>query len=379
MRYRHLFLGLLTANAASLLFFYGCDLKSGGDGTGSVPDTDSGFDSGLDAGVDADCPGVDRQTDKENCGACGHSCRGSTCNAGQCVPARFSAISNAGELAVGSAGIVVTTSTDPGRVVFVSLDGDAGSSPVASNESSPKGPSTDGTSICWANGNRVSCTAPDGGPIQATQAVFNGPNSTLIQGTYAYWLVNGNTELKRFPVDGGPTESIAVGDRTSPAPLGSRSLAFDGNRLVWLIRGTQTVYGAPLDGDGGLATTIAKVPSGTPNAVAVGQGAYFVAVEDSGSELGGIYRIPTEGGTATALFRQSLVSPSIAVEGTTVYYTNRANGSVYRFSIGDSVPDGGPAPFASGQASPTSVRTGPDGFLYWANDNADGGLMRVAK
>ncbi|WP_394846682.1 hypothetical protein LZC95_04345 [Pendulispora brunnea] len=380
MRYRHLFLGLLTANAASLLFFYGCDLKSGGDGNGPDPGSDSGIDTGVDAGPGSDCPGVNTQTDKENCGRCNHSCLGSECNAGQCVPKRFVSAPSPVDVALDDAGAAITIGTSPsGRVIYAPFAADGGFLQVVDDTSSPRGAATDGTSVCWANGGRISCRYQDGGTPRSTENDENGPKSTLILGDTVYWINNAPGDVRKFPLDGGTREVVAFGTGTTL----NNSLVVDGQRLVWVIGSSKSVVTAPLNGDGGAPTVIATVVVGTPSAVAVGTNDfYYVAVQNTASDLGGIYRVPktATGGPAELVVRQSLVEPSIAVDGEFVYYTNKTgDGAVYRFNVGDLLPDGGPPAFASGQASPASVRAGTDGFVYWTSNVADGGLMRVAK
>lgn len=64
--------------------------NGGGDGGGS--DGASGADGGGDAG--ATCV-ADLQTDKANCGRCGHDCGGGECNAGKCQPIQIGAVNGA--------------------------------------------------------------------------------------------------------------------------------------------------------------------------------------------------------------------------------------------------------------------------------------------
>ncbi|WP_394836249.1 hypothetical protein LVJ94_04985 [Pendulispora rubella] len=383
MRYRHLFLGLLTANAASLLFFYGCDLKSGGDGSDAGPTPDSSIDTGVDSGPGGECEGVDLQTDRENCGVCKRSCLGSACNAGQCVPTRFAAIANAGEFAVDDAGAVVVQVPPPngsdGDVYYASFSADGGTIRLVVGAELPLGPSTDGTSACWGNGGRVTCSSLDGGNSRSSATGENGPKSTLILGDTVYWINNGPGDIKKFPLAGGAKTVVASGGGIT----GSHSLVVDGTRLVWVVAPTKAVVTAPVDGDGGSPIVLGTIPAGTPNAVAVGTDHYYIAAQNaSASELGGIYRVAKNatGGPAELVMRQSLVDPSIVVVSDFVYYTNKVDeGAVYRFKVGDTPPDGGPPAFVSAQPSPKAVRAGADGFIYWTNSVADGGLMRVAK
>ncbi|WP_394821774.1 hypothetical protein [Pendulispora albinea] len=282
-------------------------------------------------------------------------------------------------------GAVVTNGLDVGGVYYVPFDGGGRVDTIASPQTGPQEPSSDGARVCWFIGNNtIQCTLHDGGSLVVANDNLGSPRSTAIVGGQAYWIANAASDLRRFPLDGSTNRATIVATYASNGFSGARSLVIDGSRFVWLVRDNKAIAAATLDGTlPAAATTVAKIPRVAPNAVAVGANAYYVVAEDLG-EMGGLYRAPKDGtgGDATPLVRQSLIEPTIAVDANYAYYTDRNGGTIYRFPLNATLPDGGtafPEAIAKGQGSPTGIGV-TDKFVYWLNvSGANTGLMRVAK
>ncbi|WP_394821776.1 hypothetical protein [Pendulispora albinea] len=279
----------------------------------------------------------------------------------------------------------MTNGSEAGGVYYVPFDGAGSFSVIASSQLWPSGPSSDSTRVCWGLGNiTVPCSLHDGGSFVLAHDNTGTARSTAIVGGEAYWITNGTSDLRRFPLDGSTDKATIVATYETGGFSGGRSLVIDGNRFVWVVRDNKAIAAATLEGPlPAAAMTVAKLPLVSPNAVAVGANAYYVVAEDL-AEMGGLYRAPKDGTgvNATALLRQSLIEPTIAVDANYAYYTDRNGGTIYRFPLTASLPDGGAAnaePIAKGQGSPTSIAV-TDKFVYWLNvSGANTGLMRVAK
>src|ERR1700733_2818590 len=93
-----------------------------GGGTGSAPDAPvSTPDDGGTPDANMVCTGVDLTSDPANCGACGHSCNGGTCQASQCQPVVIALAQNTPQ------GIAV----DATNVYWTTMDGNVMKAPIA--------------------------------------------------------------------------------------------------------------------------------------------------------------------------------------------------------------------------------------------------------
>jgi len=382
VRYRHLFLGLLTANAAALLFFYGCDLQSGGTGGPGV--FDSGFDTGTDTGPGC-TEGDPTCTDAEVSTHCEFDA-----SPVECHPAHLNGLFGATELVLADGGVVVTE-RGPGEAHYVTISSDdAGTGTDVLLGSSTKGaitgPSTDGTFVYWAAtaDSQIKRALPDGGSAQSVVSSESNLESTAAFGDNVYWVTQAGSGVKRHLADGGGgSENV-----TDPPPGGGgskgRSIVTDGNKFYWLLEDTGVLFAVPVNG--GEASQLA---TGLQNglAIAVDGSDLYIAVRGTG---GGIYRASRDGdgGAATPLVRQNLAYPHVATDKRYVYYTDGLpGGTIWRLrkdaaSDGpvDAGGDGGAEPLFPRQTTPEGIRV-DDQYIYWVNNSTDGtrGLWRALK
>jgi len=268
---------------------------------------------------------------------------------------------------------------------------------------------------------------PDGGRLIALGAWPGFPSDTALTPSTVYWTTG--SEVMRAPFDGGSAAApVAIAQRGahaivfrsdslywtnqgSPAGTGSVvSLPLDGGAIVTLASGQDApgalavddsnVYvvagGSSLD-DGGVSTvTLLSIPVtggmpatlvsglGSAGPVAVNNGVVAFVSRSTGNDGGALSQIstvPTDGGAPTVLATSDRGVPSIALDGTNVYWVDSSTHGVDTISIDGrirSVPlVGGPATIlADNQANPAKmVLLGSN--LYWAAAGTAAGIGLV--
>jgi hypothetical protein len=329
-----------------------------------------------DAPADAhECDGG-LQTDPNNCGSCGHSCLGGACSAGVCQP------------------VAIITEQTLGLEV-----------------------AADDTNVYWVNstagaGNVVG-TIKQHALAGGTPVVVSGnesyPGQLQVSGSRLYWLTQTgtsafSTSLRSAPVGGAGTVSIVAtltGIRTALAvtPDGSREIfsAFAPSNDQYMIdvqHGSSGATFGPTNGrigamiaDNAVAYMadvhgfLVSFPfsGGVSNVLAYGMpGMFGVAGDTSRLFVLGAHRIDTyvPGGSQLQPFATGLHNPrNLVVDGTQVYWTDSADGAVYRMPVGG----GAQVKVASGQPAAQYIAQNSTSVFWTTLSGSTGTIMRLAK
>ena len=242
---------------------------------------DAGADAAPnDAGGDRDGGCGDLATDPRNCGSCGHDCQGGACIGGRCaaivlVPSTGANKADQGQL--------YWTTYDDGGVHRAPLDGGAIATYVA-NLKNPGCFALDSAKAVYVS------QFKDGGVVRANGntivpviAGHDGPWGVALDGTHLYWTDYGAGAVWRSDLDGGSAMSISTNE------VHAGCLALDATHLYWVTAG---------DSDAAVAGSVRRWPlDGGPVETFVQLGAELgIAVDDTSvyfSNTGGtqIYRI----------------------------------------------------------------------------------------
>lgn len=351
--------------------------------TGSAEGGTEDVGHGVDAGSDARPCSGSLDSDSENCGACGHSCLGSACQAGVCAFTELASkqVAPSG-LAVGDGAVYWTTEgaspDDVGEVFALSLsDPSAIPTVIATNQKYPRALTFADGSLYWGSygdGAIGKWTATTG-----TSDVGVAPNGRLYNvvadSAHVYFAMEidhsqnmpSSGAVARCPLDGcrGAPEIVA----TSDAKI--MGLAIDGGALFWSVFSSNgAIYRLTLDG------------ASSPRALAVGQAVPlnvaafggFVYWANAGSDT--IARVSADavGATPTILASNQPSPWGIAADDRAVYWTtNTRTGQILKLAHGTSTP----VVLASGQSIPGHVRVDAD-YAYWTN-TGDGSIRRAPK
>ncbi len=257
---------------------------------------------------------------------------------------------------------------DDGSVKKVSLAGGTVTA-LATGLGSPRGLAQDSSSIYFTDlqkGN-VQRVAKSGGAVATLASGLSSPFAIAVDSTSVYFIENGNTTMSKVPIGGGAVTRLLTGsiygdvlavDASGlyyfvPAQvlykvglaggaavqienisdsLGG-SLAIDSTSVYW---GFSALRRAPVGG--GSATTY-TAPIGRVGAVAVDASSlYYVNISlDGAVSTTQIASVPLQDGAVKVLVQASGANDALAVDGTSVYWTERSTSSVKK------VPKGGGA------------------------------------
>lgn len=312
-----------------------CNLSLGRCGSNACPDA---------------CPGVDRNTDLLNCGACGYVCAGLTVIAPS--PGYVRAIDATGVYAVDpdrvlmlplSGGDPVTLATGQFNPSSIALDQDhvyftnfyVGVSPVrtgnvlsvpksggvptvlASGQGSPSGLVVANSGVYWLNGDddKVLHLFPIGTtfPLLDAATFSTGIAAFTVDATKSYVVVKGST-------GSSPSDSVVSMKRPLGAPVTLASglpavsdIAVDAVAVYWAT--DTTIQSVSLDG--GTPVTLATGLS-APGGLIVHDATLYFSASD------GVWSLPAQGGKPRHLIAPTSGSFAIltAVDGSSLYWTN---------------------------------------------------------
>lgn len=353
------------------MLFAGLWLSGGCGNVVSNMNPDGGGMAGSDAAVDAMPDGgggscnADLTSDASNCGACGHSCNGGTCQASACQPVVLALGQNTPQGIAVDATNVYWTTTD-GNVLKVPIAG-GNSTTLATGQSNPLGIALDDTHVYWANdvaGGQIQAVGLTGGTVQTLATSQASPQSVAVAAGNIFWTVNGKVE--RLPLTGGTPVDMA----TAQGALGG--LTADSNNLYWASVGQMAIRSLSL-ANGGAATNLVT-DQDTVLSLRLHNGALYWASDDlSQGSVGGVFSVPAGGGAPTTL-ATGQHGHTVAVDDKFVYWTDDTANRIVRVAIAG----GTPQVMAANQATPTDLAIDAQN-IYWVNSAGTGSVVKLAK
>jgi hypothetical protein len=278
---------------------------------------------------DVCCAGscVDLQADPSNCGACAHTCGGSTCAASVCSPVTLAA-----GLFVPAA-IAVSGGTVCWTTGYLPVVG-GGGTPIA------------GTVMCEPTGGGSSTT------LWSSSTQTNGLAIDANNAYFTYEETGGLGVVQQVPlVGGGPGTSLYL----TPPLNGMQTVVSNGIA----VDSTSVYFGA----GAGLPLLQVPIGGGTVVTLASGAAAFLLAVDASRVYYtgNGIVTVPIAGGTPVTLAADSQGAHGMAIDGTSVYWTDEATSSV------EKIAKAGPASVPTVLASVLGTGIAVDGTnVYFA-------------
>jgi len=264
---------------------------------------------------------VDLKGDARNCGACGHSCLGGTCDLGSCQPktiatgqSRLTRMATDGTYLYWSGAL---TGTADYYVSRARVDGTGTVKVIASGEQGAGALAVTSDKVYWlAKGQLRSCDMPDctTGAQNAATATSNGVSGDILYepGKKAlYWSRGATYNTKDgtlYRLASGSTTPTVIG--TNPSNPGA--LVSDSGNVYWINSSTYTTDN--LNADGGLwrvrtsddtTTQLASSMKGDISYLAIGGSGLFFAgnIQITGSSpvmfTGAILRAPLPNGFGT--------------------------------------------------------------------------------
>lgn len=313
---------------------------------------------------------ADLNRDANNCGACGHSCGGGACSAGQCQPVVIASGQQSPLGIAVSGGNVYFAAFSGGTVMKVPTAGGTVTT-LATGQNFPTDVATDGTNVYWTDAGSTANSETDGavmkvpvggGTVTALASNQHFPNGVAVNGTSVFWtnrnnLISGsNGGVFKVPVGGGAATTLLSGGNPYGIVLDSSNVYFtdDAGSVEKM-----TLAGANL---------VTLGTSSEPTSITVD--ATNVYWTGAGNQ---VLKVPVGGGTTTTI-ASTAVSFGIAVDSTGVYYTTGS--TINKVAPGATAP----VTLATGQSGSWGIATDATN-VYWTNNtNGPGGtVMRLAK
>ncbi len=341
------------------------------------------------------CDETKLQTDANHCGRCGHSCLGGACNAGKCesVVVR-GGLENPVDLAVDATHVYVTARGNGAVLKIAKADGKT--DVLASGHEEARGVTLDGQNLFWSNrdfpgdggdgswGGVWGCTLP---ACTDKRLVTEGDWAANVRfaGGFLYFAENNNGTVVRVKPDGSMRAPVATGNKPWSVAVDATHLYFTAN--------TGYLQRTPLAG--GTPENVGPLDMGGPSGfVTLDDERVYWAYADYATPAGHVLsalkadpNAPKEQyGTA------NVGSVGVAVDGTTLYWTNEGHFDASFVSQKDgellACPKagcGGNAPVALQQGLTAPGAIAVDGEAVWfltfgtKEGSADGELRKIAK
>jgi len=354
-----------------------------------------GGDGGVEAGGDAcaaACNGkcVDLQTDKQNCGKCGHGCE-TGCAQGMCTPTLLaSGLGAPHGILVDPTSVYVANHGGINVQVMSNVDG-TGLKNLASSQFYPDRLASDGTTLYWSNDSdpvgSVNYIAITGTQSYIAARDLPLPYGVVTHGGYLFitttdsvnnsgggcatdaWVhsvlrcPNPGCYVNACATSGGPT--VLASQQATPM-----GIAVDATNVYWANSTGGTVMYCPQPNCTGGPQTFAQ-GLGTPWEVASdGSAVYFT------DRTGKLLACATSGcGGAPGLLASGLDDPLlIAIDSGAVYFTEYAGGVPAKGKLSRCVVPGcpgGPEVLAAGLNAPYGVVVDAT-YVYWTEEGTAG-------
>lgn len=324
---------------------------------------------------------TDLSSDRDNCGACGHSCLGGACEGGRCRPMRLAhGQYKPTGVAVepGSDGYVFWTCYGLGTSGAVRRTGKDGQSGITDIDlGARRDPHYRPFDVLLRNGRvywtsvnnndgafgRVYWATRDATDLGSTSVAWNGPWG-LAADTFGVFFTNrwDKNVVVRFAF--GTTPQTVVQISELPPDYGAFGITADTGKDGFVYYGDS--YGVyRVSKDGGTPTTVSSLPGG----ILASDANYVFFVNDSG-----IYRFPKSSPTQVMQIGTDNLSPirGIAVDDGTLYVT--ANDKLMRMKIDGSDLE---LLYASKDSYLYNIAVDRSAIYFTAQN--DGDVLRLAK
>lgn len=315
--------------------------------------------------------------DAENCGTCGHSCLGGTCNAGRCSPVELATDQNAPAGIALDSTYVYYTVTRTGVVARVPKTGGPAPQVLASGLNWPRSIAVAGNKLYFSDGNQIFVMNTDGSnapipfytDIESDQVIFE----VVTDGSYLAWFSHDHVQM-------APIGSSSVSRVYSGFPGGASAIGLGDGTLFFGALGVVEDNGwiRYYATDGSISPTSVAGMQDHPTGIAFDEGTVYWVNEGSSTEDGEIWASTYsngEFGAPRALASGQARPHGILVDSNWVYWTNVEDGTVRRIAKSGT---GNAQTLASNQRMPWTMAQDSTA-IYWTNNVNNSPVMRLAK
>jgi hypothetical protein len=311
---------------------------------------------------------ADLTSDGQNCGACGHSCFGGTCDAGRCLP-EVLAVGNPVSFAVDATNLYWADGRY-GTILSCPLDGcpDAGPQTLYAGVGgySPfvGGIAVQGgrvlfieqnTSNSSSPANLYSCPSTGCEASPAVEATQTGM-AVVADSNDVYWAAPAGVldcPVAGCATGGGPTTLVSIGSgEVAPSPW---DLAVGGGFVYFTNFGggvgscglSSGGCSCPPFAGGCMLGSLSEIPDTPPTALALGASSVYWTLASANDVVAVPFAPPDAGVPSAGLFATVESPGDIAVDSENVYFTTtQGSGAIYKCAVGGCNQT--PTVFASG-------------------------------